>query len=57
MKTKRIDKKMVLKKMTVADLSEISMNEIRGGTYTSQDPECYCDSERWCTCPYRCPWI
>ena len=57
MKTKKIERKMTLNKMTIADLSDATLNQIKGGTHTSTDPECYCDSVRWCTCPYRCPWI
>jgi len=56
MKKEKAGKKMVLKKATVSDLNENSMNEVRGGTYTSTPiPGCICDSEIFCTCPRPCP--
>jgi hypothetical protein len=32
MKTKRFDKKLVLNKTTIADLSNLEMNAVQGGT-------------------------
>jgi hypothetical protein len=60
MKRKKNGKKMTLKKETISSLEITGLNEVKGGgsTYTSWgNPECYCDSKRYCSCPLPCPWI
>jgi len=56
MKQKRIEKKLVLNKKTVTDLSKADMNSAQGGTIYSMifQPSCYgCQTNEY-TCLLRC---
>lgn len=51
MKRKRINKKLVLNKSTVANLEDDKMNKVRGGTLnTSNDDPCNCNTSRFRPC-------
>lgn len=52
MKTKRINKKMSLKKVTVTRLNGIEQNNVLGGVYTRETHEQQCTAEPYCPPDY-----
>ena len=45
MKTKKLHKRLVLKKVTVTNLNDYELNSIRGGDNSEQTACAYCDTE------------